>query len=1272
MSSQSETDRNVQSVNTALTKGGIEGTVQDVITDSISYEALTASLETLKKMNGRSNDIMAAVYTGDAAVVLRKTLTTLPINWGQVKAHTDKILIPASVKKLVPDTIPEFELARDVAKDHLMIASCTHALSTAGPMGSPEKLDTSLITVSELESVCNASLIDSSAVRSDAATQLISACRFIKGIRENLTKADENTAKGEKSTMSMAAVAKIVEAYRNVKSLVATAYKVHKSNVTDAAWGLIKDEVNLAIKAAHIWEARSRIEDAVNSATKVYVIRASQPPTFSDTPKTEVLKSPVRRGSVMTQVGVDVLSTFDLDRLIEDAYKMDMASNALGGYIECAQSIRRLRNCVIDQDWDLLRKLKNDQAVQSELNMVPAAGHRELDNAVQEFLNKDAQDSLDKIINTAFGPDEMEYSISELEKCILSIEHVKITSVVSKQYLECARQVLQLRKGIHFNSVEDVNESLKWFNANPNKYPVIVQEEVIAATKVHENNQLMKGLLSALAVGAACGSLDNRDFGVVVTEDLVSMLSRAKKSSELSPEVVELVDVADGVFAVRCAQQIGDFDALRLAMRPIVSIKSIHPLVIDEIAAARADVENDNIVQILTNAVLSFEEDPPADSAPISKQALFSRAPTVQKNRRYSFVNMNCQDIDRDTIDVDTLKNAISTVEAFGVHTFSQEAKRLLRTVHLLLRIREAMKVDDWDLIRQIIDEQEMQGAIASTSKLSKPHTAFGNESETGTAAGFVDFTFLSSEDHSMDVLADKEIQVIHAQLEMRHSLASVMKYIGPEHGAKCCYGLVDIQPLLAVELYNATEKAVKSVAQEQLLTAQKQRRVSEDEDSGGMLTSRTPFGGGGLASQAKANAQAARDSMAGKNEETKLLLSSAKHLAEVRMLLYRGQYEAAGVLAERIIFNVNNNGNSGPTRDLEALPTKLHPAVMEELYLYATEVGEALVSSRICKMLFQAKQTSDLAELLDVVEYAVMERNGELWDQDLGLVRLIDLSLKRLGLLTNQFTSVVDAMGGSDTRLLKRVIRIARSLNVSDDLLTLAEGQVSKLKEYEDYVRSKCALCGGGIVTGINNHKDIVEKATSFGLQSHILARRSAAILGLDPMSKRTANIVRAVSVKNLTILERETMAMKRAFLERPTSREAFQLRRYPLLRDPDDFGMRMTLESGELKDTMLLSTDKNIPTSLTRLSPPLAVYGVYVFIHCIRPLQEHVYTMPQVILRNLVLLGRYCPPMRDEIYLQIAKQLRNNPRAAECNRMWRILGVCLQYFPPSIELGM
>ena len=54
---------------------------------------------------------------------------------------------------------------------------------------------------------------------------------------------------------------------------MATAFKVHKSNHTDAAWGIIKDEVMLAIRAAHIYEVKSKIEEIVIMGTRIYNLR---------------------------------------------------------------------------------------------------------------------------------------------------------------------------------------------------------------------------------------------------------------------------------------------------------------------------------------------------------------------------------------------------------------------------------------------------------------------------------------------------------------------------------------------------------------------------------------------------------------------------------------------------------------------------------------------------------------------------------------------------------------------------------------------------------------------------------------------------------------------------------------------------------------------------------------------------------------------------------------------------------------------------------------
>lgn len=39
----------------------------------------------------------------------------------------------------------------------------------------------------------------------------------------------------------------------------------------------------------------------------------------------------------------------------------------------------------------------------------------------------------------------------------------------------------------------------------------------------------------------------------------------------------------------------------------------------------------------------------------------------------------------------------------------------------------------------------------------------------------------------------------------------------------------------------------------------------------------------------------------------------------------------------------------------------------------------------------------------------------------------------------------------------------------------------------------------------------------------------------------------------------------------------------------------------------------------------------------------------------------------LRDEVFVQIMRQLTENPRRASCVRGWTLLDVCLQSFPPS-----
>lgn len=48
-------------------------------------------------------------------------------------------------------------------------------------------------------------------------------------------------------------------------------------------------------------------------------------------------------------------------------------------------------------------------------------------------------------------------------------------------------------------------------------------------------------------------------------------------------------------------------------------------------------------------------------------------------------------------------------------------------------------------------------------------------------------------------------------------------------------------------------------------------------------------------------------------------------------------------------------------------------------------------------------------------------------------------------------------------------------------------------------------------------------------------------------------------------------------------------------------------------------------------------------------------------------MITGHGRPELRDEIYVQILKQLSKNPQPDSSRRGWQILGACLASFPPG-----
>lgn len=149
--------------------------------------------------------------------------------------------------------------------------------------------------------------------------------------------------------------------------------------------------------------------------------------------------------------------------------------------------------------------------------------------------------------------------------------------------------------------------------------------------------------------------------------------------------------------------------------------------------------------------------------------------------------------------------------------------------------------------------------------------------------------------------------------------------------------------------------------------------------------------------------------------------------------------------------------------------------------------------------------------------------------------------------------------------------------------------------------------------------------------------------------------------------------MRLKKSYLSLDSSKQKYIVEHFSRLRAPLDYeGLHYhpnPSKSSEMALQHMLwhSGSHSIPTSLTVLSPSYSALAVWIFSHLIRGIERNIYSSPEVQLKSLITVGRMVVPLRDEIFLQIIKQLRNNKDTVSYSRLWRLLGACLYHFPPS-----
>ncbi len=512
------------------------------------------------------------------------------------------------------------------------------------------------------------------------------------------------------------------------------------------------------------------------------------------------------------------------------------------------------------------------------------------------------------------APDFEEHS-HRLEAALAEAAKYRISSKATLQLKECCENVLLLRKGLKQQDNAQVAHCLRWFKANVHLCPSHVQQEAQQSYVMHQNDLLFKGLTRALQVGKASGQRGDLNLSTIDTDTLAGYLEQAKDVVPKAVEVVALLEAAEIAHSIRSALKSLNMGALSDIVDVLAVKDSFDLLIVDEIATARAELDNEVVVSALVDSLRSFDD---AESLSLDLSFFNSSAPTTitpppstsssfrQRNdsvlseveeeevpvatdvkpkqpgqsilnsfsvRRYSFANKNNANIDPETIDVDVLDRALRIAEDHGVYSF--RARLLFNTVTLIRSLRATMKLSEWPRLEEILSEARYEERV----------------------------------DAEFDRIAAKEILAIRSQLEMRAAVVDLSKAL-KVGWAKCSNGIVNTADLVNDVLAHAIDRADKSIL----------------ELSGGLEHS--------------------PEEMTAVQRQVQLLMSSAKQVLRIRDTLQSGHTELAGVMAE------------------EALREAQHYSVVAELTLYAKEINAALATMKVFEALRAGTKKGNIDEL--------------------------------------------------------------------------------------------------------------------------------------------------------------------------------------------------------------------------------------------------------------------------------------------------------------------
>ena len=248
-------------------------------------------------------------------------------------------------------------------------------------------------------------------------------------------------------------------------------------------------------------------------------------------------------------------------------------------------------------------------------------------------------------------------------------------------------------------------------------------------------------------------------------------------------------------------------------------------------------------------------------------------------------------------------------------------------------------------------------------------------------------------------------------------------------------------------------------------------------------------------------------------------------------------------------------------------------------------------------------------------------------------------------------------------------------------------EGAVAVAKEkgvpesHADFVKASDLLVKMGKQIGVQEQcKAALESGDKKQLKAAMLAcddlelkleDKDTIKVQLREISEHEAMLLEAsggvVDAPDLDDIDAEQLDADRDQRREDAKNTKYRFWNFSSLRSPDDYAKGTIMGKKKVKDGMLKWQDNLIPKSLLELSRDNSKLAINIHRCLLGYMGDKQMSFPATLAHDILTKGLEGPAIRNEVYVQIMKQLSHNPKPESIARGWQLLCMCVSTFPPT-----